>query len=103
MVELSNQLNLGGSVSKPPKLTTSPAGIKHLRFVFDHQSEQQEAGLPRRSFVRILVVLSGSEAPQWANELTVGTQLQVTGFLNRIEDKNGVGKLVLHARQLVKI
>ncbi|RUO60525.1 primosomal replication protein N [Pseudidiomarina insulisalsae] len=102
-MELSNQLVLGGSVSKPPRLTTSPAGISHLRFVLDHQSEQQEAGYSRRSFVRILVVVTGEAAKQWMNELTVGTQLQVSGFLNRIEDKNGVGKLVLHARQLVKI
>lgn len=102
-MELSNQLVLGGSVSKPPKLTTSPAGISHLRFVLDHQSEQQEAGYARRSFVRILVVLGGEAAKQWIHELTVGSQVQVTGFLNRIEDKNGVGKLVLHAQQLVKI
>lgn len=102
-MELSNQFVLGGSICLPPKLTRSPAGVSHLRFVLEHRSLQYEAGLQRRSYVRIQVVMSGEDAPQWANELNVGMQVQVSGFLNRIEDKNGVAKLVIHAQQLVKI
>lgn len=103
MEPVQNTYQLSGEIIKPPQLTHSPAGISHLRFVLEHQSEQIEAGLPRRSYVRITVVMSGELAPQWANELNVGSAVQVTGFLNRIEDRNGIGKLVLHAQQLVKI
>lgn len=103
METLQNQFVISGQLTKPPQLTRSPAGISHLRFVLEHVSEQLEAGLPRRSYVRIQVVLSGNEAPQWATELAVGSAVQVTGFLNRQEDKNGLAKLVLHAQQLVKI
>ncbi len=103
MEPVQNNYQLSGEIIKPPQLTHSPAGISHLRFVLEHQSEQIEAGLPRRSYVRITVVMSGDLAPQWAKELNVGNAVQVTGFLNRIEDRNGIGKLVLHAQQLVKI
>ena len=100
---MRNSYQLSGQIIRPPQLTRSPAGISHLRFVLEHQSEQIEAGLPRRSYVRITVVISGELAEQWANELNVGNEVQVTGFLNRIEDRNGIGKLVLHGQQLVKI
>lgn len=100
---VDNHYQLGGSVIKPPRLTSSPAGIQHLSFVLEHRSEQLEAGFSRHSFVRIAVVMSGDSAVQWANNLKVGDVVQASGFLNRIEDKNGIGKLVLHAQQLVKI
>ena len=100
---MQNHYQLSGQIIRPPQLTRSPAGISHLRFVLEHQSEQIEAGLTRRSYVRITVVLSGELGEQWANELNVGNEVQVTGFLNRIEDRNGIGKLVLHGQQLVKI
>ncbi len=74
-----------------------------MSFVVEHRSEQLEAGFSRRSFVRIVVVVSGDSAAQWANDLKVGDVVHARGFLNRIEDKNGIGKLVLHAQQLVKI
>lgn len=98
-----NQLVIGGNVCKPAKLTHSPAGISHLHFSLEHVSEQIEAQLPRRSYLRIQVVYSGTEAKQWINELSVGTEVTVTGFLNRQEDSNGLAKLVLHAQQLSKI
>ncbi|MDT7524496.1 MULTISPECIES: primosomal replication protein N [Idiomarinaceae] len=100
---MQNHFVVSGAVVKPPQLTHSPAGISHLKFVLEHRSEQIEAGLPRRAYVRMVTVVSGALATQWANELNVGSDIQVSGFLNRIEDKNGIGKLVLHAQQLVKI
>ncbi len=103
MATLHNQLVLSGNVIKPPRLTRSPAGIRHLHLIVEHSSEQLEAGLPRRSYVRIAVVLSGDEVNRWDTELTVGSAVQVSGFLNRHEDSNGLAKLVLHAQQLVKI
>lgn len=100
---VDNHYQLSGSIVKPPRLTSSPAGIQHVSFVVEHRSEQLEAGFSRRSFVRIVVVVSGDSAAQWANDLKVGDVVHARGFLNRIEDKNGIGKLVLHAQQLVKI
>jgi primosomal replication protein N len=100
---VQNQLVISGDIVKPPRLTRSPAGIRHLHLSLEHRSEQLEAGLPRRSYVRIAVVVSGDEAARWETELTVGSAVQVSGFLNRHEDSNGLAKLVLHAQQLVKI
>lgn len=64
--------------------------------------------MTRQCFLRIQVVVSGvlnsGEAAQdLANQLTVGSVIEVAGFLNRHETKSGVAKLVLHAQQLKKI
>ncbi|RAJ95281.1 restart primosome assembly protein PriB [Aliidiomarina maris] len=80
----------------------------HLHLVIDHKSQQQEAGMTRQSFVRIQVVASGTlangeQAQDLANHLTVGSAVEVEGFLNRHETSSGVAKLVLHAQQLKKI
>lgn len=99
----TNQLVIDGNVCKPAKVTKSPAGISHLHFALEHISEQFEATLPRRSYVRIQVVFSGAEASEWVTKLTVGSAVQVRGFLNRQEDNNGLAKLVLHAQQLKMI
>lgn len=95
-----NLLMLTGSVTKAPKLQKSPAGIAHLYFVLEHQSEQIEANLPRRSYLRIQAVLSGPSANEWSKQLNTGTVVTARGFLNREEDSNGVAKLVLHVQQL---
>ncbi|WP_411368942.1 primosomal replication protein N [Pseudidiomarina salilacus] len=102
-MELSNKFELGGVLLQPPKVTQSPAGIRHVRFMLEHRSQRFEAGLPRNAYVRIQVVISGELAQQWEPDLTVGMQLQVSGFLQRVEDRNGNPRLVLHAQQLVKI
>jgi len=95
-----NVLVLSGIVVKAPKLSKSPAGIQHLHFVLEHRSTQIEAQHERRSYVRIQVVLSGTEAPIWAKQLEPGLTVTVKGFLNRQDDQNGLAKLVLHAQQL---
>lgn len=64
--------------------------------------------MTRQSFIRIQVVASGilangDKAQDLATYLTVGNVVEVQGFLNRHETKNGVAKLVLHAQQLKKI
>ena len=59
--------------------------------------------MARQCFVRIQVVASGDWAQDLANQLTVGSVIEVSGFLNRHETSNGVAKLVLHAQQLKKI
>lgn len=98
-----NQLVLQGELIKPPRISKSPAGIKHLHLVIDHRSEQHEAGMTRQCFVRIQVVASGDWAQELATHLTVGSVIEVNGFLNRHQTSSGVAKLVLHAQQLKKI
>lgn len=106
MIELSsleNCLVLVGEVVKPPKLSTSPAGIQHCQFSIDHKSIQQEAGMNRQAFVRIQVVATGQMSKDLTRDLTAGSKLRVAGFINRHESKNGNPLLVLHAQQIEMI
>lgn len=64
--------------------------------------------MARQCFLRIQVVASGTlasgeRAQDLATHLTVGSVVEVQGFLNRHETSSGVAKLVLHAQQLKKI
>ncbi|GAA6172445.1 primosomal replication protein N [Colwellia sp. KU-HH00111] len=93
---------LVGSVVKPPKQSTSPAGIVHSQFSIDHKSIQNEAGMNRQAFVRIQVVATG-EISHLTRELVVGSEIKVSGFINRHESRNGNPLLVLHAQQIEMI
>lgn len=94
-----NCLVLVGEVVKTPKFSTSPAGIEHCQFSIDHKSIQNEAGLNRQAFVRIQVVATGALS-QLTRELIAGSNVKVTGFINRHESRNGNPLLVLHASQI---
>lgn len=100
---LENCLVLVGVVVKPPKLSTSPAGIHHCQFSMDHKSIQQEAGMNRQAFVRIQVVVTGSMSKNLTRDLTEGSNIRVAGFINRHESRNGNPLLVLHAQQIEMI
>ena len=93
---------LTGLVVKPPKQSTSPAGIIHSQFSIDHKSIQNEAGMSRQAFVRIQVVVSG-ELSHLTRELVAGNVIKVSGFINRHESRNGNPLLVLHAQQIEMI
>ena len=93
---------LVGEVFKPPKTSTSPAGIQHCQFSMDHKSIQNEAGMNRQAFVRIQVVATG-ELSSLTRNLTAGSKVKVTGFINRHESRNGNPLLVLHAQQIEMI
>jgi len=99
---ITNSLVLVGEVVKTPKFSTSPAGIEHCQFSIDHKSIQNEAGMNRQAFVRIQVVATG-ELSQLTRELIAGSNIQVSGFLNRHESRNGNPLLVLHALQIEMI
>ena len=99
----ANLLVLEGIVHKAPLRKQSPSGVSHLMFSLEHQSNQVEAGLPRRAYVRIQVVLSGDVAEQYTQDLYLGCHVSVSGFLSRHESKDGVGKLVLHAHKIERI
>ena len=99
---MTNCLVLVGEVVKAPKFSTSPAGIEHCQFTIDHKSIQQEAGMSRQAFVRIQVVAT-SELSLLTRELMSGSNIKVTGFINRHESRNGNPLLVLHAQQIEMI
>lgn len=99
---IANNLVLSGEVVKQPSFSTSPAGISHCQFSIDHRSVQQEAGLNRQAFVRIQVVASG-QLSHLTRELCSGDKVNVSGFLNRHESRNGNPILVLHAQQIEMI
>ncbi|WP_286267885.1 primosomal replication protein N [Thalassotalea atypica] len=98
-----NCLVLIGLVYKKPKLSTSPAGLHHCQFLIEHRSIQVEDGLNRQAFVRMQVVATGEWSQSLASELTEGMQIQVSGFINRHESRNGNPLLVLHAQQIEMI
>ncbi|MFB0980285.1 MAG: primosomal replication protein N [Alteromonadaceae bacterium] len=98
-----NCLVLVGEVVKPPKKSTSPAGIHHCQFSMDHKSIQNEAGMNRQAFVRIQVVATGELSQNLTRDLIAGSKLKVTGFLNRHESRNGNPLLALHAQHIEMI
>ncbi|QBY04758.1 primosomal replication protein N [Thalassotalea sp. HSM 43] len=98
-----NCLVLTGEVIRAPQLSITPAGIAHCKFSIDHKSMQTEAGLNRQSFVRMQVVATGSWSQNLSRELVLGTQVKVTGFINRHESRNGNPILVLHAQNVEMI
>ncbi len=98
-----NELNISGVLCKAPKFSKSPAGIPHCILVLEHKSQQTEAGFNRNSYVRMQVVASGDSLQTQTQNLEVGQELAVTGFLNRHEGRNGLSQLVLHAQQINRI
>jgi primosomal replication protein N len=98
-----NELNISGVLCKIPKFSQSPAGIPHCILVLEHKSQQVEAGFNRNSYVRIQVVASGHSIMEHTQNLEVGQELAITGFLNRHEGRNGLSQLVLHAQQINRI
>ncbi|PCI58648.1 MAG: primosomal replication protein N [Gammaproteobacteria bacterium] len=92
-----------GEVVKSPKLSTSPAGISHCQFSIDHKSIQVEEGMNRQAFVRMRVVATGLWSQNLTRDLTAGTKIKVTGFINRHEARNGNPFIALHAQQIEKI
>jgi len=94
---------LTGQVVKPPKLSTSPAGLHHCQFSIDHKSIQNEAGLNRQAFVRMKVVATGEWSQHLTRDLSVGCNIKVSGFINRHEARNGNPMIVLHAQQIEMI
>ncbi|NTS78348.1 primosomal replication protein N [Catenovulum sp. SM1970] len=98
-----NTLVLAGVLSKAPQRTVSPSGIPHCQFVLEHRSQQIEANMPRQAWCRIKVVASGEELKQQTDYLQLGSQIRVSGFISRVESRNGVSQLVLHAQQIDRI
>ncbi|WP_082111342.1 primosomal replication protein N [Grimontia sp. AD028] len=100
---MTNRIELAGAITQGPIRKQSPAGVPHCHFVIEHRSEQREAGLPRQVYCRLPVVVSGQGSQNKTQHLALGSNIKVGGFLAYQTGRNGVGKLVLHADEIIDI
>jgi primosomal replication protein N len=90
----SNAVCLIGQVAEIEPLRHTPAGLPLLQFRLAHKSLQVEAGYKRQVECEVNCVALG-EAATRLSRVQPGTEVRVTGFLNR---KNRMSaQLVLHA------
>ncbi len=94
---MDNRLRLGGVVVDGPTTRMSPAGIAISRFLLEHRSEQQEAGMPRQVMCKITVIAAGQALQGAIEKLVVGCEVVVSGFISRANNRQGEYRLVLHA------
>ncbi|MQM34563.1 MAG: primosomal replication protein N [Candidatus Accumulibacter phosphatis] len=81
MVEaLLNRVELAGVLIERKALRFTPAGVPVVECLIGHQSEQVEAGSPRRVECEIAAIAVGATA-QWLQAATPGAALHLTGFL----------------------
>ncbi|WP_084404926.1 MULTISPECIES: primosomal replication protein N [Aliagarivorans] len=95
-----NRLVLTGRLLRAPKRNTSPAGVPHCQFWLEHRSAQTEAGLNRQAYCQMAVVLSGEAFEQDSLQLTMGSEVRVTGFVSSHKLPSGEYRLVLHAHTI---
>ncbi|WP_117236209.1 primosomal replication protein N [Vibrio maerlii] len=100
---MTNRMELSGTVAKDPIRSQSPAGVEHCRFWLEHRSTVVEANLPRQVYCRMPVVVSGLRSKELTQELVIGSHIKVSGFVAYQTGRNGLGKLVLHADNIIKI
>ncbi len=100
---MTNRLELSGVVVKAPVKSQSPAGIVHCSFSIEHRSSAMEAELPRQVYCRMQVVISGARSQALTQDLVLGSNIKVGGFIAYHTGRNGVGKLVLHADNITHI
>ncbi|MDD1795872.1 primosomal replication protein N [Enterovibrio sp. ZSDZ42] len=100
---MTNRIVLSGVITNGPIRKQSPAGIPHCHFVIEHRSEQLEAALPRQVYCRLPVVISGQGSQNKTQHLALGSNIKVSGFLAYQTSRNGAGKLVLHADDIIDI
>ena len=75
-----NSLTLTATLQQKEPLRYSPAGVPILQMRIAHESEQIEAGLPRRVSCEIPAVAIGDVATRLAKQ-GIETELQFIGFL----------------------
>jgi primosomal replication protein N len=100
---MTNRMELSGTVAKAPIRSQSPAGVAHCRFWLEHRSTVLEADYPRQVYCRMPVVISGKRSQELTQELVIGSHIKVSGFVAYQTSRNGNGKLVLHADNIIHI
>ena len=87
-------MSLTGQLAATEPLRHTPAGLPLVQFRLAHKSVQLEAGYKRQVECEVSCIAMGDAAVA-LSRLEGGTQVRVTGFLNR---KNRMSReLVLHA------
>lgn len=75
-----NRVELSGTLIERKALRFTPAGVPVVECVIGHQSEQVEAGLPRRVECEMQAIALG-ETARWIQDAAPGTAVRLTGFL----------------------
>jgi len=75
----ANRLVLQAKLLSVDELRRTPAGIAVLSFRVAHESEQIEAGVPRKTAFELDCVILGRDAERMS--VAPGSELQLTGFL----------------------
>lgn len=89
-----------GQVNHAPQVRRSPAGVPIARFVIHHRSRQRAAGREREAVCSIQIVASGPSLQAQIGQLAIGTEVRVTGFVSRADNRQGEHRLVVHADAL---
>lgn len=95
----TNHLVLSGRILRLRHFD-SPAGIAHCVLTLEHKSERFEANLLRHVYCQIQVILSGDRFSAITEELKIGVNIQVQGFISLQQSRNGQNRLVLHAENV---
>jgi primosomal replication protein N len=90
----TNTVAIDGIVVAPGALRHTPAGIAAFDFRLRHESQQEEAGRPRRVAVEIPAVGFGEVASR-LSRLEAGAAIGATGFL--------AAKSVTHSQPVLHI
>ena len=93
----SNRVDLSGRIETIDPMRMTPAGVPSRRVTLAHESEQSEAGRPRRAECRLRVVALGPAAEQLGG-CVAGESVAVAGFLSRASYRSEWP--VLHATQV---
>lgn len=89
----TNRLTLTGVVAELEVLRYTPAGVPLVSLRISHESQQVEAGSPRRVNVEMAAVAIG-ELAQRISALSCGSRIGVEGFLARKSQQSN--QIVLH-------
>ncbi|MCL1057298.1 primosomal replication protein N [Shewanella gelidimarina] len=95
----TNNFVLAGTITRSRRFD-SPAGIAHTVLMLEHKSQRYEAEMLRNVYCQIQVVLSGERFNSVTENLKAGVEIQVEGFLNLQQSRNGQNRLVLHAENV---
>lgn len=98
----TNQVILGGVVSREPTTKRTPAGIPITRFTLAHHSTQTEVEMDRKVDLKIGVIATGDKLLTQLKDITAGSAVSVKGFLNKSVFRGQEIKLVLHAESITK-
>jgi primosomal replication protein N len=102
-INLTNQLCISGVVKKLAETRYSPAGIPHTYCWLEHRSRQIQAGLPRQANCTLPLLFSGNQWQPLLSDLSLGSQLEIIGYLAEESVSKGNRRLVVHCQQVSQL